>query len=363
MTINELLQSPIVKLPKVQADFNYRKFLFSVLDDFFTELKNIDFTGVTSISPLSDIDRTENLIEGIKKSVEFYLNGQPFNAYEELKKAFDYSSIFSLLINDGIMPGMNFYRLRANEENYSLPQKELFHIPFHKRGNVATQRYSIPGFPCLYMSNSIYVAWEELGRKPVEKIQAARLTNVSEIKYLDLVTDIYTGRPEFLANKTIDELWSSLLVWPLIAACSIKVFDRSASFKPEYIAPQLLLQIVRNEQNLDGIRFSSTHVNLNESLAEGRFYNYAIPVKIGKDENYCDSLKQKFEMTEVVPWQLLEVFSKINVGTATMGSPHPARDNVKFIELIKGRKLPYQFSPFGNLERTLDNYTPQPITF
>lgn len=361
MKVDDLLLDSIVKLPKKQTDYNFRKYLFGILDEYLIKLKNLDYSGLTSVLPDQDVLRTENLIRGIKGSIDYYLDGKPSNAYDELNKAFDGSSIFSYLITQNTTLDSNFYRLRASEGNYSLQQGELFHIPFHKRVNVSTQRYSIPGFPCLYLANSIYVAWEELGRQPVEKLQAARLINKSDFKYLDLVTDIYTGRPEYVTKKTLDEKWHALLIWPLIAACSIKVFNRSAAFKPEYIIPQLLLQIVRNKGYLHGIRFSSTHIDLNTSLSTGDFHNYAVPVTKDKDMDYCDSLTKIFEITEVVPWQLLEVFSKANKGGATYGGTHPERTNIKSIELIRGRVLQYHFSPFGNLERVLDGLPTKPV--
>lgn len=356
MTVNQLIKDPIVKLPKTQNDNDFANYLFNLLDVFFDKVKSIDFSNTNIALPTGEITRTENLIKGIKKSIEYYLNGYPFNAYEELKKAFDRSNVFSYLLSNNLSPGYSFYRLRTNEENYSLPQQELFHIPFQKRGNVSTQRYSIPGFPCLYMSNSVYVAWEELGRKPIEKIQASRLENREIFKYLDLTTDIYSGKDNLLTNKTNEEIWSHLVIWPIIAACSIKVFDKNASFKPEYIIPQLLLQIVRNEKELNGIRFSSTHIDLNTSRSEGNFYNFAVPVKEGGSFGHCKTLLKMFEMTEVVPWQLLEVFSRIDMGTTSMGSEYRQRENVSRIELIKGSSpIAYQYSPFGKLEITLDH--------
>ncbi|MFW1494652.1 hypothetical protein ACEV9S_24505, partial [Vibrio parahaemolyticus] len=50
------------------------------------------------------------------------------------------------------------------------------------------------------------------------------------------------------------------MTWPLIAACSIRVKNPSDNFKPEYIIPQLLLQWARDYKSIDGIRYTSTHI-------------------------------------------------------------------------------------------------------
>ena len=61
----------------------------------------------------------------------------------------------------------NFYRVRQLPSIYEVEAKELFHIPISKRGIVKTQRYSIPGYPCLYLGKSIYGCWEEMRRPPM----------------------------------------------------------------------------------------------------------------------------------------------------------------------------------------------------
>ncbi len=41
-------------------------------------------------------------------------------------------------------------------------------------------------------------------------------------------------------------------MWPLIFACSIKINEKGRTFKSEYIIPQILLQVVKDRQNIDG---------------------------------------------------------------------------------------------------------------
>lgn len=38
-----------------------------------------------------------------------------------------------------------------------------------------------------------------------------------------------------------NEVISYLIIWPLMAACSVRVKNTTNTFKPEYIIPQLLL--------------------------------------------------------------------------------------------------------------------------
>ena len=66
----------------------------------------------------------------------------------------------------------SFYRIRIHKTNFTLSQQEFFHIPFNLRGKVKTQRFSIPGFPSLYLGTTIYVCWEELNRPNINEFQA-----------------------------------------------------------------------------------------------------------------------------------------------------------------------------------------------
>lgn len=144
------------------------------------------------------------------------------------------------------------------------------------------------------------------------------------------------------------------MTWPLIAACSIKVKNESDNFKPEYIIPQLLLQWVRNNDEIDGIRYKSNNISTDEYFTEGELYNVVLPVKENNSEGICNHLRNLFETSEVVSWQLFEY----SVGGKTFLSTKEIDRNLNkklpYTELIKGRKYPYSYSTLGQLELFLD---------
>lgn len=56
-----------------------------------------------------------------------------------------------------INAGDTWYRMRIREKNHKhFAAKDMFHIPFHLRGRVSSQRYSLPGYPCLYAGRSLW---------------------------------------------------------------------------------------------------------------------------------------------------------------------------------------------------------------
>ena len=153
------------------------------------------------------------------------------------------------------------------------------------------------------------------------------------------------------------------MIWPLIFACSIKVRNNDAIFKPEYIIPQLLLQWVRSNGDIDGIRYWSTLVKQLPKRFKGEYFNLVLPIKESKDEGLCSELCRKFESTEIISWQTYQL---------SLGGTYPIMpldSNIKdkidlkmdYLELIKGMKNPYSSSVFGKMEMYLSEMTTKNI--
>ena len=152
-----ILKSDLLRLPKIRS-IRYMPDYFSVL--FKQYLEAIEKFDDNEGSLLKDeISKIETLCNSIIESSRLYLTGHPSLAYSELERGL--SSIEAYLLaprGNGInfSKSESLYRIRL-ESNATLTKKEdLFHIPFQSRHLVKSQRFSIPGLPCLYLSNSIY---------------------------------------------------------------------------------------------------------------------------------------------------------------------------------------------------------------
>ncbi|HQF48847.1 MAG TPA: RES domain-containing protein [Flavobacterium alvei] len=357
MTFEKLIKDDFFHLPKdIPPKNHYREFIFGQFEEYLTQLKKIQdltiqFSGSNKPNNISNSIKIQtHFIEGLKHTINLYYDGQPANAYEEFSKTIEYRKVkFKKILNIGTFDlNENFYRIRLKEENFPLNSSEMFHIPFQMRGKVSTQRYSIPGYPSLYLAKTIYVAWEELKRPSLNKFQAVRLQNKEKIRYLDLTANNLTE------NLLSANSYKYLMTWPLIAACSIKVQENDDSFKPEYIIPQLLLQWTRNNEEIDGIKYISTHINYKNIENIGDLYNLVLPVKENKDEGYCSKLSSLFEITESVSNQLLELSNGGQIYLNSREDNNKIDAKIPPIEFINGRKTKYSSSVLGKLERTLD---------
>jgi hypothetical protein len=362
INITEFLADDLFTLPVLQPPKqDFKLFVFRQLDAFHRKLSSLcaDNTYFNDVGhyPLERIcQRQGHLITQIKETLNSYFDGKPAKAFSCLSEGLiSRLKDFNDVLNEkDFFPGENFYRLRLHKENYPLPINDFFHIPFEKRGLVKTQRFSIPGFPSLYLGTSVYLCWEELNRPNLNDFQAVRISTLNKVRVIDL-------SPPRKDSNNPQELYKYLMIWPLVMCSSIKVRESADHFKPEYIIPQLLLQWVREKQGIDGIAYQTTHMDFKDSLAEGDFVNVVFPVKDNKSRGLCDHLKSKFQMTNATSIQL----TQCAVGGAN--TVYASRElnllnnRLKKIEMIPGRATSYGNSILGSLERNLNALPLYPI--
>lgn len=66
----------------------------------------------------------------------------------------------------------------------------------------------------------------------------------------------------YLKVEDVDVYYKFLLryimIYPIAAACSVKVKDRNTKFVEEYVFPQLFMQWIRETDEFDGVRYKSS---------------------------------------------------------------------------------------------------------
>lgn len=200
-----------------------------------------------SFDILEEIGRLET---AFLSSLEAYLNGSPNVAYEALKCAFvENNNHLFLTIPQVIFRG-SLYRAR-NTRNL-LVQKDLFHTPFEFRNSCGSYRYSILGYPSLYLAGSLDTALAEC-RINTEDYSSVCFCPKQNIRCVDLT----------LPNRKLDffERYCFVLFYPLIMACGLPVKDENKPFKPEYVIPQILFQVIKENSDLMGVSYTSTRVS------------------------------------------------------------------------------------------------------
>jgi hypothetical protein len=364
-----LLVLPIIRAVKTGGELptdrnasGYQVFFNHLMDTYAKEIQHLP---VDDVIQSGDLKILELICESLKSTVAHYLKGQPSNAYNVLAKAIDefdgYISLDSIAF-DFSSRSKDLYKIRISDDLH-LNKLDMLHIPFEQRGKASTNRYSIPGLPCLYLGSSPLICWEELNRPNKDKMHTSLFVANDRLNFLDLSVPpiVFVERaqeifeniygPSEEATNQLNELYNTMklyvLLWPLIASCSIRVKNRSDPFKPEYIVPQLLLQWVQQSDKYDGICYFSTKIKHYNFQNIAHFRNYALPVKSCKDEGYCTDIQNLFlQWSEGVPWPIFELYKGILPG----GKNGKGDAEIEFIDNIK---IYYHQTDFCKLESFL----------
>jgi hypothetical protein len=319
--LESILSDYCGKLPQLTGESSYfPTFLF----DHFKEYKKSIHEAENFLeSPYNNgfVSEREDIFlkqldcvsDGIKNAIEAYLKGLPSVAYNIFKETVDKTYLKLALRTSQIKHikrDNNFYRVRMGDIAGPILPAELFHIPLEKRKFVTTQRFSIPGYPCLYMGNSLSVSFKETDiftDDNLAKSKVARITNNSNILIVDIdpyqfPKSIYKS---ILGNnaKKANDIYQAGLLYPLIAACHCKLtYAMPVKFKIEYIVPQLLLQWfkeVTDNSLIQGIRYLSSRIDIGD--IQDKMYNYVFPVvDCQKESGHCNNLRHLFKVSDVV---------------------------------------------------------------
>ena len=215
------------------------------------------------------IDEIESNAKSLINVLSLYNKGKYVPASIEAFKTFDLMKYQLMQRYSGAYRREVYYRIRRFNDEYpfEMDRKELFHIPYNKNYLVGTERYSMPGHPCLYLSSQAELCWYECG-KP-EKFAISKFDipqdEDNNLRFIDFSEKLMPLMYNFVCwfnNEKDKELVRKYLLkyiytYPLRAACSVIVEHPGSNFIEEYIIPQLLLQWVLNDDDFDGIRYES----------------------------------------------------------------------------------------------------------
>lgn len=245
-----------------------------------------------------NIKKIEQVSNKIIQTLDLYEQGKIVIASNLAFEAFD--DMEDLLIYQYNSTRSCYYRIRGYDTNdpFSLSRKDLFHVPFSKRFLVRTERYSMPGHPCLYLASSGELCWYEC-RKPssfaISKFSFNQeMENYKFIDFSEKLKDLPTAFVSWFDNyrdndKEIELIEKYLLkhicIYPLRAACSVIVEHPGASFIEEYIIPQLLVQWIINKPNIIGIKYESCSSD-DEVMSLRSSYNVILITKEFDSEGY-----------------------------------------------------------------------------
>lgn len=216
----------------------------------------------------------------------------------------------------GSSNGGLYFRIRAADgrsQTIESNPNELFHIPMNKRAYSSNERFSLAGFPCLYLSTILPLAWQECNypkkyyyseypyiwsEAPDNKIDLSR-----ELKLLALYSPMEIKTWGFTKKYNNFEVWNEVVcrylkMYPLILACSFVNQSGNTPYKQEYIISQMLMQWVkRNHEAVQGIDYFSC-VDMLFDTAKWCANNIVIPAFPEYENGISVTLREKFSWTK-----------------------------------------------------------------
>lgn len=306
-------------LPKnVTHDNEYYESLCKVLDEYINYIltvheigedcnKNI-FNNCECIKRAiaeyynADFSAAENLIRMVIKK---YINS-PF-IVSEMNENYAFKGIAPKKIQPSIYKERykEFYKKMQSEEivlyrarstSEKMQRKDMLHIPFDKREKVTTQRFSMPGIPCLYLATTSFGAWMEIGMPELKSFKVSAVSLPKELKILNLCQQQLFIDGSATAIKTEEErknFYDFLEIFPLVIATSYRVLDDKRNFKSEYIISQLIMQAAR-KLKIDGVAYLSKKID--DYFAYPQCVNLAIliPYEQKNDTKYWSRIDDVF---------------------------------------------------------------------
>ena len=326
-----IMGSTDLALPKKRKENCFLKDLTILFAKYEDLLRNADSTVTAGVS--IRFDEIKDICDRICKIVDAYLSGFPSKAYNRLvrlMRRYYIKSQYQLKVyqktNTCGLSGraeedsLSFFRVRDKIESFD--RVELFHVPKEKRSIIGASRYSISGYPSLYLSTSLELSYNELGGPncgyaSLFKLNRSISDNMIKVIELAIKPQDFIGESALRYNedkrgsRKFTVLYSrffdksfqaTYLYWyPLIAACSYIRASVDNKFNAEYIVPQLLMQwVCKNSKNdLCGIRYFSCRDEASSEMG----FNYVFPVNnfsfkaSANNMHYCSILQKAFSLS------------------------------------------------------------------
>jgi len=263
--------------------------------------------------------------QGIIEALKLCLLGRRHEGFMVFSGCLHSISHFDPIIDTPLNKNRYFRIRKINNTTEIDTANDMFHIPFSKRHQVREYRYSILGYPCLYLASSLYTCWEELMRPSFNSIVLSRYEptdsyDKTKVLFLGMAPvqfkEEIEGRVRVAQHDPTQDniekfrhdfkcLKSYFEFWPLQLACSIPTKHPNGVFHEEYIIPQFLMEWIRNADNVNGICYRTSKVPQMsaERMFPGLLYNYAFPVR-STSTDYCTELSHDFLLTPPISFEL-----------------------------------------------------------
>lgn len=267
-----------------------------------------------------DVDCIKKCCNNIIDSIKLYLEGEISSAQEAINTALqslvEYDKIISTdiencvgfvsidtVLNSKKLEKHNLYRGRKAVSDEIKGVKDMLHVPFSKRSLVSSERFNIPGLPCLYLGSTSYVCWLELDKPQDNNFYVSALEFKENLKLLSITAEkdsicIWLNNHFKHTKEHLKVLNSLLCMLPFSYASSFSYNSSdNRRFKIEYIIPQMIMNYAK-KNGYDGVAYLSNKMKRHSYDAYGTGVCFAIWANWGEGSSdysdMCNNIKISF---------------------------------------------------------------------
>lgn len=133
---------------------------------------------------------------------------------------------------------VTFYRMRIDNDDREMSKMDLFHISYLDSYKIKNYRYSVSGYPCLYMGSTFKCCYNEIGKAPLEHIWISKYEVKKDVRFIDLsfsYEKLFNFKSslsmlKIFVTEVTNNLYNSMIK---VLDCFEKVDDIPKSFKIE----------------------------------------------------------------------------------------------------------------------------------
>jgi len=252
-TFKDILNDEKLFLPIRWDGFDFSSTLDNLFNFYIKQLEILtDDMSNRSVKPY--VELIKKICGLLTKTVSYYLNGFPSKSYSTFEQVMDLLMInplkifqknvmeqFKTSINSyGEDDDLKLFRVVNVEDNRPYQRMRVFHTPYNLRSKVSTCRYSIAGYPSLYLGTSLALCCEEINMNPHQNYALASIFKLERtLEYTNTliqVIELGVKPQDFIVNRNNDNInarrisyslledssirTAYLLWYPLIASCS-----------------------------------------------------------------------------------------------------------------------------------------------
>ena len=350
------------KFPKtLNKDNEYYSAVLSFMDTLIKDLKSNDIDKVF----IDIAEEYKKIFDEVL--IKFYFGEivTAYNMIEHLIKEYKNSDIiFSKLsksysfnyyvIENKEWDNFLFYRARLGDISNENKEDVLKHTPFDMISKIESNRFSIPGQPCLYLGSSSYDCWIEMGRPDDRDFNVGCILLNKDYEIVNLATDIwiFLGAIGCLKKQKDKEMMFKSYLLSQITSYVIK--EEKRNFKSEYIISQLITLACKSN-GIDGISYISKRVSTNE-FGHNICMNLALFIPYEKGVKYSPIMISEMCIGNPVNYAYFNKLKRVPLNLSNELLPYELKRKAIAIGDFENQ-IPYRETHFYDYDRYLRQIT------